>query len=110
MSELTRGKMRGQKGKPCSEGQACPAGGKCSQEHEERRMKGSSYETGLGKARSGREWVQRRREGQAGEAREDKSRDVRTRFQPSGAGWGLGRRPHTLPLHPQLRGRLWHNQ
>lgn len=46
--------MRGRKGEPRSDGQACPTCGKCSPEHEERRMKGSSYETGLGKARSGR--------------------------------------------------------
>lgn len=35
--------------------------------------------------------------GTAGEAREDKSRDLSPRFQPSGAGWGPGRRPHALP-------------
>ena len=66
-------------------GGPCPAGGKLSQEHEERRMKGSSYETGLGKARSGREWVQTRREGQGLQVSrgEDKSTGVSTRFQPS---------------------------
>lgn len=108
----TRDKMRGWKGKPCSEGQACPAGGKLSQEHEERRMKGSSYETGLGKARSGREWVQTRREGQGLQVSrgEDKSTGVSTRFQPSveqAGGWGS---IPSVRLYPQLRCRLWQNQ
>lgn len=108
----TRDKMRGWKGKPCSEGQACPAGGKLSQEHEERRMKGSSYETGLGKARSGREWVQTRREGQGLQVSrgEDKSTGVSTRFQPSveqAGGWGS---IPSVRLYPQLRCRVWQNQ
>lgn len=108
----TRDKMRGWKGKPCSEGQACPAGGKRSQEHEERRMRGSGDETGLGKARTGREWVQRRREGQGLQVRrgEGKSTGVNTRFQPSvEQAEGRGSTP-SVWLYPQLRCRLWQNQ
>lgn len=47
--------------------------------------------------------------GTAGEAREDKGRDVSTRFLEQAGGRGGGRTP-SLPRHPQLRGRLWQNR
>lgn len=78
-SALTGDERSGWKGEPHGDGQACPAHGKDSPAHEERRrMKASSYETGLGKARSGRKWAQGLGEGQSLQVRcgEDGSLDV----------------------------------
>lgn len=62
-------------------------------------MKGSSYKTGLGKARSGRKWAQRLREGQSLQVRcgEDERRSHKgCRFQPPAEE--VGRKGRNIPL------------
>lgn len=79
---------------------AYPKYRKYSAGHEERkRMKGSSYKTGLGKARSGRKWAQRLREGQSLQVRcgEDERRGHKgCRFQPPAEE--AGRKGRNIPL------------
>lgn len=67
-------------GEPCSDRQAYPTCRKYSVGQEKRkRIKGSSYETRLGKARSGRKWAQRCREWQSLQVRRGRMRGGATR-------------------------------
>lgn len=82
------------KGEPHSDRQIRPTCRKYSQGHEERRMKGSSYETGPGKGRGRREWVQglgRGRACRSGVERLLGGGVSAPGFSPRGAGSGEGR-------------------
>lgn len=99
------------KGEPCSDRRACPTCRKYRLVHEERkRMKGSSYKTGLGKARSGRKWAQRLREGQSLQVRcgEDERRSHKgCRFQPPAEDARRKGRNIPLGLRRRQRGDGW---
>lgn len=77
--------MRGWKGKPCSEGQACPAGGKLSQEHERRMRKEAVMKQAWAKQGVGGNGCRHPREGQdcRSAVERTKSTGVTPEFQPS---------------------------